>query len=219
MGTLKSHQQGVTLISLMVGLLISMLAILASLTLYKNLIAIAADSNIDTMHDGQLAASMLTIQMVLQNAGYGIENAATDNVVIREDSSTIDLLWRFKDDSDVIQCRGFTESEETEDGASFRILSLQTVESGCDDTADLTSMAWTSVATVGRWRIREALADYLANVTPTLLDFKITSVECSPYGAVIPAQHLNVTVSAPSSARLHGGTATLNSYDYCLLNT
>src|SRR5690554_3088615 len=144
MGTLKSHQQGVTLISLMVGLLISMLAILASLTLYKNLIAIAADSNIDTMHDGQLAASMLTIQMVLQNAGYGIESADTDSVVTRETSNTIDLLWRFKDDSDVIQCRGFTESEETEDGASFRILSLQTVESGCDDTADLTSMAWTS---------------------------------------------------------------------------
>ena len=42
---------------MLIGLLISVLCILASLTLYKSLVRVAADTKVDSSYDGQLAAA------------------------------------------------------------------------------------------------------------------------------------------------------------------
>ena len=56
-------QKGLSLVSLLVGLLISMLCILAGLTLYKNLVNEAVDSKISTP---ALASQPVAHNLILQ---------------------------------------------------------------------------------------------------------------------------------------------------------
>ncbi len=67
---------------MMVGLVISSLSILAMLSLYRNLVHQAADSIIRSTLDGQLAAGLLTAQIELQSAGFGITSAAVNQDLI-----------------------------------------------------------------------------------------------------------------------------------------
>jgi hypothetical protein len=76
---MRSQQRGVTLISLMVGLVISMIALLGVLTVYKNAIRNvfgSAGMVPSAAQDGQLSSGLLSAQMVLQDAGFGIGAAA-----------------------------------------------------------------------------------------------------------------------------------------------
>ncbi|MGY2168534.1 PilW family protein [Pseudomonas gingeri] len=63
-------QGGFTLISLMVGTAISLVSILAMLSLYKNLVYTSAASIQSARQDGQVAAALLTAQRELMNAGF-----------------------------------------------------------------------------------------------------------------------------------------------------
>lgn len=74
--TTRRHlQRGVSLISLMVGLIISLIVVLGMLAVYKTTIHIAVTSGQDAKHDGELASGLLAAQMQLQGAGFQIENA------------------------------------------------------------------------------------------------------------------------------------------------
>lgn len=63
-------QRGFTLISLMVGTVISLLSILAMLSLYKNLVYSSVTSIQSASQDGQVAAALLTAQRELMNGGF-----------------------------------------------------------------------------------------------------------------------------------------------------
>lgn len=67
---MKAHQSGFNLISLMVGVSLSMISILAMLALYKNLIGVSVQSIQDSRQDGQIAAGLLTAQREMLNAGF-----------------------------------------------------------------------------------------------------------------------------------------------------
>ncbi|WP_054113289.1 PilW family protein [Marinagarivorans algicola] len=66
------NQKGVSLIGLMIGLLVSMVAVLGSLSLYTTLTQVSVDTVFDAQHNGNTATSMLRIQMEIQAAGYGL---------------------------------------------------------------------------------------------------------------------------------------------------
>jgi len=51
------YQQGFNLISLMVGMTLSLISIMAMLTLYKNLVSNAAIATQDARQDGQVASA------------------------------------------------------------------------------------------------------------------------------------------------------------------
>ncbi|NWA29028.1 hypothetical protein HX866_29490 [Pseudomonas gingeri] len=63
-------QRGFTMISMMVGTVISMLSILAMLSLYKNLIYSSVTSIQSASQDGQIASALLTAQRELMNGGF-----------------------------------------------------------------------------------------------------------------------------------------------------
>lgn len=64
--------RGVTLISLMVGLLISMVVVVSALMLYQNLVRAAGSSRVGATGDAQRSAALLSAGLVLQDAGFGI---------------------------------------------------------------------------------------------------------------------------------------------------
>lgn len=70
---MKQAQRGFNLVSLLVGVSLSMISILALLSLYKNLIGVSVQSIQDSRQDGQIAAAVLTAQRELLNAGFRID--------------------------------------------------------------------------------------------------------------------------------------------------
>lgn len=83
---MKAPQQGFSLISLMVGVSLSMISILALLSLYKNLIGVSVQSIQDSRQDGQIAAAVLTAQRELLNAGFRVD-ASPVQIILLNDAS------------------------------------------------------------------------------------------------------------------------------------
>ena len=67
-------KNGFTLVELMVGLVIGMLCMIMMLMLFKQVSHISLQSSQDAEYDAQLQTSMLIVQKLIQNAGYGSEN-------------------------------------------------------------------------------------------------------------------------------------------------
>lgn len=86
------RSSGFTLISMMVGLLISSIAILGMMSLYKTLVHNAADSIVRSTLDGQVSSALLTAEMELQGAGFAIPGATANNdlVILANASLTAD---------------------------------------------------------------------------------------------------------------------------------
>lgn len=70
----------------MVGMTLSLISVLAMLSLYKNMVGISVLSIQDSRQDGQIAIALLTAQNELRNAGFWITATTPDN--------TIKLLYR-----------------------------------------------------------------------------------------------------------------------------
>ena len=76
-------QRGLSLVSLMVGITISMLVVVAMLATYKATLAITVDAGQGARSNGQLAAGLLAAQIELQGAGFGVESPAyATNLVV-----------------------------------------------------------------------------------------------------------------------------------------
>lgn len=73
---MKASQQGFNLVSLMIGTTLSMVSILAMLSLYKTIIGISVLSIQDAKQDGQIATGLLIAQRELLNAGFRIDPVA-----------------------------------------------------------------------------------------------------------------------------------------------
>ncbi|MES2532153.1 MAG: hypothetical protein V4636_14040 [Pseudomonadota bacterium] len=78
------HQRGAGLISLLVGIVISMLIMLAMMTLYRDTIHTGVSAGQDAASDGQRASGLLAAQILLQAAGFGLTAPAlgTDLIVL-----------------------------------------------------------------------------------------------------------------------------------------
>ncbi|MCO5785410.1 hypothetical protein DHB74_03455 [Pseudomonas sp. G11-1] len=111
----RNRQCGATLVSLMVGLVVSMVAVLGMLALYRTAVQVTSESTRYARVTGDRAAAIINAETLLQNAGYGIDGAVlTSAVVLCDDISagsngyqpssctaaTVDqqqpvMIWRF----------------------------------------------------------------------------------------------------------------------------
>lgn len=222
------RQAGVSIISMMIGLFISMLCILASLTLYKDLITVATEGKLDNLYDGQLASVFMVAQMEIQNTGYGINDADLDDIKTiytangPHSSSKNSLVWRYKDGANDI-CEGIVEETvqltlEDNETYLYRQLAKKKASSGCTDSVDLTTLNYdTTESVLARFQTVGVLEEHLKNAD--LLSFAINPVDCSPFGAVTPARHLQITITAPSSTTLNSAGTAENQLTLCLPNT
>lgn len=69
-------QRGFTLISLMVGTVVSMIGILALMFLYKDMVQTSVAALSNAKQDGQVASAQLTAQKELLTAGFGVVGAS-----------------------------------------------------------------------------------------------------------------------------------------------
>ncbi|NHQ86419.1 hypothetical protein HA050_09860 [Iodobacter sp. HSC-16F04] len=75
-------QSGVSLISMLVGITISLITALAMLTLFRHSIKITADTTQISKQDAERTSAMTIAPILLQDAGFGINNArVSDNII------------------------------------------------------------------------------------------------------------------------------------------
>lgn len=72
------QQRGLTLISLMVGLTLSLLTIAAMMAMYRITVGVAADAGRTARFNGEISNALFVAKNKLQAAGFGIVNPAYD---------------------------------------------------------------------------------------------------------------------------------------------
>ncbi len=92
----RRRQGGATLIGMMIGLVISLLTIAAMLAVYKMMIEISGNASRSAVRDGQVSLAMLSAQVEMQQAGYGIAADDTQPVLDVSDDDEARVVWRFQ---------------------------------------------------------------------------------------------------------------------------
>ncbi|MDZ7924926.1 MAG: hypothetical protein U5M23_12940 [Marinagarivorans sp.] len=222
MRAINYQQRGMSLISIMIGMLLSMITILSSLVLYRTLSHTSIDSRIDAAIDGEIATAMLTLQLEIQAAGFGYESTTPPHVLVEAGANPTYVYWRYKDTTPATPldtCRGLRIKDISASHRQLQLLKSTT----CNESSELSSFTWTDPSNV-----LSVLADIKVKTGQKLpkVGLKLESKSCFPYGmsAVNTYQHLTVTLdNAARRAALDDTTlATPNTpfiYTFCLSNT
>jgi Tfp pilus assembly protein PilW len=215
-----------SLISLMIGMLISMIGVLAGFTLYQNMVKVTLQTRADAAQDGQLASAMLSLQLELQSAGWGIDQAAKPGphlILVAGPPQT--LYWRYQETSlptPAPVCKGFRIIDSEND--TLRHLELLTLSNpaSCTLDADLTTLAgdWVASSVLAEFRKSNATA---ATSLPVITITSGTS-SCFPYGLGVAGNYRMVTVTADGAVRRAAidssaaPTVAPSVYSFCIPN-
>lgn len=213
-------QQGQSLISMMVGLLLSMLCVMTCFTAYKNLVHVSAENRVFDGLDGRLAIAMAIIEKSVQSAGYGMLDADNTDLVTTAVDTTRQLLWRYIDDAGVVQCEGAEEITTVTGGTNYREIRLVNAPVDCTADVDLTTLAWVSTNVLARWEMNDnEVTDYITN-NGGLLSFAINQQQCTPFGAEVttPVNHFVVNITSVSSVHILNNAVPQVTYGFCLSN-
>lgn len=171
MKTAPTRQRGQSLISMLIGLAISLITIAAMLVLYKTLINVSTNASRAAVRDGQVSAALLGAQMDLQSAGFGV--AATDALSTRLAISTDgkQVVWRNKANitDATYQCSGLL----LVDGSGLYALPAK----ACTDASAVT---WASTE---RQLVTGASAFFVPSVTTTSASGTTTTASTDEAGA------------------------------------
>lgn len=87
----RRQQAGFTLVSMMVGLVISLITIAAMLAVYRASATVSTSAAATSQREGQLASALLGAQIELQQAGFGLE-AGEAGLEIADNQ----VVWRYR---------------------------------------------------------------------------------------------------------------------------
>lgn len=135
------RQTGVSPISLMIGLLISMVALLGMMSLYGTVVKSTVESTRDARIAGERSSGLLVATMQLQGAGYGIDAATRSNDLLLLSGATLaldgasgslsggasvtgggegnTLIWRTRPDLLTAWCSGLHAPHSDEQGGLY----------------------------------------------------------------------------------------------------
>lgn len=148
----RHGQAGQSLISMMVGLVISLITIAAMLVLYKTMVGVSNEASVAARRDGQVSTGLLAAQIELQSAGFGVDAGAVPlNSRLSISNNGKQVAWHYNDG--VNRCAGLWV-----DGNGIYRLPPR---DGCVDAATAT---WTSTQ-------REPMALMPTNAAGNLITF------------------------------------------------
>lgn len=230
----RPRQRGMSLISLMIGMLISMIGVLAGIVLYQNMVKVSLQTRVDAAQDGQLASAMLSLQLELQAAGFGIvvaDHPGPHWALEGAAGATQTLYWRYRDASvtpDVI-CRAF-RIIDAEANVRRQLQLLQpTTASSCTLDANLVALPGGWITDPSDPNPPVVLAEFRASADATdsglpAINLTTSVSKCFPYGFGQANNYRMITVTADNAARRaavdKGVSPTIAPvvYDFCLPN-
>lgn len=194
------YQRGATMISLLVGMVVSMLAILASLSMFHNLVRTSTEAKADARMEGDLSLAVLRLDQELLAAGFNMPASGRNQdfvVVNRVAGATLNswvsrVAWRFSEAPNPggnPQCRRAV--------STFNIPQLQytlelfnanpglcTTAGAMPDAND--ESLWTRTEQLASLRLQALDAATPVTLTRPLIEFASDPVNdgaCMPYGA------------------------------------
>lgn len=208
------HQSGATLISLMIGLLISMLCLIGLLSSYRTMVKTGAESRIAATHDTELQNGLTAAQMLIQNAGFrldGTSNLEVANITINSETISA-LLWRYKNGS-TITCEGLADIPDSSTKRKFVV--IENTGTTCESTSVLNSLTWTEKSILANLAVQPT-----ENADSQQVTFATGFSDCSPFGATVldnVGSHPLVTISAKTSTQKTAGLDAIET-SVCILN-
>ncbi|WP_293935876.1 hypothetical protein [Iodobacter sp.] len=175
-----NNQAGISLISLMVGVTISLISAVAMLNMYRHSIGISINTKQMSVQDGERSSAMTIAPLLLQDAGFGINNAAVSSNIIALSGASLAgntlsgtvggananaLIWRFNT-SGTTQCSALISN------ATQGLLLLGPVN--CTNISDWSGPIWTT---------SRALASKSTKDTKGTFSFTLSTVaNCTQFG-------------------------------------
>ena len=144
--SIPTRVRGQSLVSVLVGVVISLLTIAAMLALYRNVIDVSGEASRSALRDGNVASALTSAQIYLEEAGFGIEpeNPLATKFILTQNSKQV--VWRYKqhlDGTDV--CAGLQLIDATNDaGVSAARGFFYLTPKECTQTT-ISSVSWTPV--------------------------------------------------------------------------
>jgi hypothetical protein len=217
------QQTGETLISLMVGMLLSMVVALALVSLFKSSSRTSAQSGQDAAADAQTSLALIRSGTAVQSAGYGIAGAALGKQVLVVQSATLvdgvlggsaasagakgaAVVWSYQPSPGTVQCAGLYFKNSEGGGLYY----LGPVSCTSDISTSWNKLNWSNSTVL--WAERPA-NQASAAYNQTAISFAYNSpTTCQPYGMTKTSgtAQLNISTTNRSGAAL---TETV-----CLLN-
>lgn len=188
--------QGVTLVGLMVGLVISMLVVVGMMTVFRTVVQATLQSRQTAAEDDRRVSALMRMALHLQDAGFGLQAPAYGAQLLVlsgaslalasdgtyrlsgtrvepdvENAASNAVLWAYDlSASGTVQCAGFVY--EAADNAAARLVYLAPANCSGVAPADLSTLAWTRQT----W-----LQGSKAEPVPSL-HFALRTGECRPFG-------------------------------------
>jgi len=191
MPSLNKAPKGESLISLMVGLLISVVVALAMLSMFKVTSRYGGQAGQDAAADAQLTSALLRAGLAAQDAGFGIATptlgthlkviaaatltgSALSGTAANSTGSGNGVVWAMTTNGST-QCAGlyFKDASDGSGGLYY----LGPVACSAGDVSGWNTMTWTSA----RWADRPANQSADA-YSQTAIGFTLASASCKPFG-------------------------------------
>ena len=230
---------GATLIGLMIGLLVSMIGILGSLSLYKTLTQTSVDATFDAKNDGNASLVLSQIGTLLQNTGFGLTTTDSPHITIPNPS---EIIWREATDlpasaanvkcSRIIEQIAIAANDGTEDvavGIEAKKILLQTITNTQSNTchhqnalslipADVWEDGIQTVLSINTLtRLNSTYSKTAATQTLLNASLEVTAA-CSPYG-MTPGDHSTIlNITHLSASDTNNGSAPSLKHSVCLIN-
>lgn len=222
-----NRQQGVSLISLMIGLLVSMIVVLGMMTVFRNTIQTVVPASEAARSDGERVSGLLAAHMMLHDAGFGIEDLTGALVVLGSNAALAgetlsgnELSIPTDQAKGVVWGKGFDTDADGEidtflcegllaDGTGG-LRRLSSDESCTNASTQWNSLDWTSTPLI-RDAEKRAEDDFEREITITVEK----GVDCTPFGIDIDGSDIAVTLSYPVNV---GGDEQIVSSTTCLAN-
>ncbi|MCJ8315375.1 MAG: hypothetical protein HRU38_25560 [Saccharospirillaceae bacterium] len=196
-------QSGVSLISLMVGMAISLMTLAAAGVLFQQTYKISNTLANDAISEGALSTVMAELQMATLSAGFGMSNTTDKHFVFIETGDESTAYWRYDLSPNVantVECKGFKEFVNDDEQLEFQWLTAS-----CTSSEDLLAKD------EGDW-VKEGVSTILQKQSTSKLKFisYLTEV-CWPYADGVRSDHVLFKIETEDGIKYE--------FNFCLVNT
>lgn len=189
---LARRQSGISLVALMVGLVLSMLVVLAMMSVYRITVRVSVDASQGAQLSGELSTGLLAAQMRLQGAGFRVTNPDYGETLVVLSEATLAgtslsgtvqttlpaegnaVVWR--EDG---RCNALLVN-----GATLRYLS--SADTCLDASSSFTTLTWSNDA---------QLIGAAAGDNRLTIDVVSDARDCTPFGVIRSSGRLIVSLN------------------------
>lgn len=174
------QKNGFTLVELLVGLGVSSILMLTMLAYFKQVGTIGVESAESADYEIQLDIGLLSVQKMVQFAGYGLGQES--DIQVGQYNGESAVYWRYLEalpdpnaaptaPLPAVICRGVGSSVAQQNGKYKNTLILLTADD-CD-AGDLTDATW---------RVQQSVVSLVSDQSYSVFAFTSQATPCSPFG-------------------------------------